>query len=74
MYRLLTSLEDKENCQIKNTLLQILYLCGNESFMKAIINSSSEIQQLYEGGNDIKLFNINYGITKKVANSEIWSS
>lgn len=71
LYRLLTSLEDKENCQIKNTLLQVLFLCENESFMKAIINSSSEIQQLYEGGNDIKLFGINYGITKKVANSEI---
>lgn len=65
LYRLLSSLEDKENCQIKNTLLQLLYLCGNESFIKAIINSSTKIGQLYEGGNDIKLFNINYGITKK---------
>lgn len=71
LYRLLSSLEDKENCQIKNTLLQLLYLCGNESFIKAIINSSTKIGQLYEGGNDIKLFNINYGITKKEVKCEI---
>lgn len=71
LYRLLSSLEDKENCQIKNTLLQLLYLCGNESFIKAIINSSTKIGQLYEGGNDIKLFNINYGIAKKEVKCEI---
>lgn len=71
LYRLLSSLEDKENCQIKNTLLKILYLCRNESFIKAIINSSSEIEQLYDGGNDIKLFNISYGITKKEVKCEI---
>lgn len=71
LYRLLSSLEDKENCQIKNTLLQLLYLCGNENFIKAIINSSTKIEQLYEGGNDIKLFNINYGITKKEVKCEI---
>jgi len=71
LYRLLSSLEDKENCQIKNTLLQLLYLCGNESFIKAIINSSTKVEQLYEGGNDIKLFNINYGITKKEVKCEI---
>lgn len=69
LYRLLSSLEDKENCQIKNTLLQVLYLCGNKSFKKAIINSSSKIEQLYDGGNDIKLFNISYGITKNLVNS-----
>lgn len=71
IYRLLSSLEEKENRQIKNTLLKILFLCGNESFKKAIIKSSSEITQLYEGGNDIKLFNISYGITKNKINSEI---
>lgn len=71
LYRLLSSLEDKENCQIKNTLLQVLYLCGNESFVRAIIKSSSEIEQLYDEGNDIKLFNINYGIAKKVVDSQI---
>lgn len=71
LYRLLSSLEDKENCQIKNTLLQVLYLCENESFVKAIIKSSFEIEQLYDSGNDIKLFNIDYGITKKVIDSQI---
>ena len=62
---LLSSLEDRENSQIKNTLLKILYLGGNESFNQAIIHSSSEIEQLEEGGNDIKLFGIGYKITKK---------
>ena len=69
LYRLLSSLEDKENSQIKNTLLKILYLGGNESFNQAIIHSSSEIEQLEEGGNDIDLFGIGYKITKKRVNS-----
>lgn len=70
LYRLLTSLEDKENSQIKNTLLKVLYLCGNESFNQAIIHSTSEIEQLEEGGNDIGLFGIGYKITKKQVNSQ----
>ena len=70
LYRLLTSLEDKENTQIKNTLLKILYLCGNESFKDAIIRSSAEIEQLEEDGDDIKLFGIGYKITKKRTNSQ----
>lgn len=69
LFRLLSSLEDKENSQIKNTLLQVLYLCGNDSFNKAIIDSSTEIEQLEVDGNDIKLFNIGYKITKKIVNS-----
>ncbi len=71
LYRLLSSLENEENRQIKNTLLQVLFMCGSESFKKAIISSSSEIKQLYEGGNDIKLFNISFGITKKMIDSQI---
>ena len=71
LFRLLSSLEDKENSQIKNTLLQVLYLCGNDNFKKAIIDSSTEIEQLEVGGNDIKLFNIGYKIAKKGANSQI---
>ena len=71
LYRLLSSLEDKENSQIKNTLLQVLYLCGNDNFKKAIIDSSTEIEQLEVGGNDIKLFNIGYKIAKKSVNSQI---
>ena len=65
LYRLLSSLEDKENSQIKNTLLKVLYLCNNDSFNKAIINSSSTIEQLELGGNDVKLFGIEYKIEKK---------
>ena len=71
LYRLLSSLEYKENSQIKNTLLQILYMCGNESFNKAIIDSSSEIEQLEIGGNDIELFKIGYKIAKNKVNSQI---
>ncbi len=71
LYRLLTSLEDKENAQIKNILLQILFLCENESFKQAVIHSSSEIEQLEVGGSDIKLFGIGYKITKKRVNSQI---
>ncbi len=71
LYKLLSSLEEKDNSAIKNTLLKILYLCGNNSFNKAIINSSSEIEQLEPDGNDIKLFNIGYKITKKQVHSEI---
>ena len=68
---MLSSLEDKENSQIKNTLLQVLYLCGNDNFKKAIIDSSTKIEELEVGGNDIKLFNIGYKITKKCVKCEI---
>ena len=71
LYRLLSSLEDKENSQIKNLLLEVLYLCGNDSFNKAIIQSKNEILQLEGNGSDIKLFNIGFKITKKQVNSEI---
>lgn len=65
MYRLLSSLEDKENSQIKNILLEILFLCGNKSFNKAIIESTKPILQLEDDGDDIILFNIGFKITKK---------
>ena len=39
-------MEDKENSQIRNTLLQVLYLCGNDNFKKAIIDSSTKIEEL----------------------------
>lgn len=71
LYRLLSSLEDKENSQIKNLLLEVLYQCGNASFNNAIIQSRKEISQLEENGSDIKLFNIGFKITKKRVNSEI---
>lgn len=65
MYRLLSSLEDKENSQIKNILLEVLFLCGNKSFNKAIIESKKPILQLENDGDDITLFNIGFKITKK---------
>lgn len=71
LYRLLASIEDKENTQIKNLLLEILYLCGNESFNKAILQSRGEITQLEENGTDITLFGIGYKITKKTVKCEI---
>ena len=65
------SIEDKENVQIKNLLLEILYLCGNDSFKDAIIQSSDEILQLEDDGDDIKLFGIGYRVVKsKVNNSK----
>ncbi len=71
LYRLLSSIENKENSQIKNLLLEILYLCGNESFNKAILQSRSELLQLEETGNDVELFGIGYGITKKAVKCEM---
>ena len=71
LFRLLSSLEDKENSQIRITLLQVLYLCGNDNFKKAIIDSSTKIEELEVGGNDIKLFNIGYKIAKKWVKREI---
>lgn len=71
LYRLLTSLEDKSNSSIKNVLLQILYLCGNQSFNKAILDSACEMEQLEPDGQDIKLFGIGYKVTKSRVHSEI---
>lgn len=65
LYKLLASVEEKENSQIKNLLLEILFLCGNDSFIKAVIQSKSSIFYLEEGGCDIKLFDIGFQITKK---------
>lgn len=71
LHRLLFSIEDKDNVQIKNLLLEILYLCGNDSFKDAIIQSSDEILQLEDDGDDIKLFGIGYRVVKsKVNNSK----
>lgn len=70
LYRLLSSLEDKEHSQLKHTLLEVLFLCGNDSFKKAIHQSASEIIQLEAFGSDIYLFNIGYKLTKKSIHSE----
>lgn len=71
LYKLLSSLEAEENSQIKNTLLEILFLCGNDGFCKAILQSASEIAQLEEPGTDIQLFGIGFKITKKMIHSEM---
>ena len=70
MYSLLSSIEDKENSQIKNLLFEILFLCGNESFNQTIINSSQEINQLEIDGDDIEIFNIGFKIAKKQVNPQ----
>lgn len=66
LYRLLSSVEDKENSQIKKILLQVLYSCCNSSFNKAVIQSAKEIIQLSDFGNDIFLYGIGYKIESKV--------
>lgn len=71
LYRLLSSIEDKENTQIKNLLLEILYMCGTESFNNAILQSKKEISELEYGGNDLNIFGIGFKITKKMVNSEM---
>jgi len=64
LYKLLSSLEEKEYTQIKNILLQILFLCGNKSFNKAILSSCRPVEQIEEGGDDICLFGLGYKISK----------
>lgn len=71
LYRLLSSLENKENSSIKNILLEILFLCKNESFNKAVLQSADKVLQLEEGGSDISLFGIGYKIAEKSLSSEI---
>ena len=71
LYRLLSSLEDKENTKIKNLLMEILSLCGNESFNKAILQSQKSIKQIEEDGKDIEMFGIGYKIAEKQRNSAL---
>lgn len=71
LYKLLSSLEEESYSQIKNTLLKILFLCGNPSFHKAILHSASGIEQLEPDGSDVELFHIGYKITKKKVDSEM---
>lgn len=71
LYRLLSSLENKENSSIKNILLEILFLCKNESFNKAVLQSAGSVLQLEEGGSDISMFGIGFKITEKTLRPEI---
>lgn len=70
LYRLLSTIEEKEYSLIKNIILEILFLCGNNSFKKAVKQSKTEVLQLEEYGSDIQLFNIGYRITKKEVSSQ----
>lgn len=70
LYKLLSTIEEKDISFIKNMLLEVLFLCGNNSFNQAIIQSASEVLQLEECGSDIYLFGIGYKITKKTVHSE----
>lgn len=71
MYRLLYSMEDKRNSQIKKLLLSVLHFCNNKNFVRCIINSITEIEQLEPCGDDINLFGMGYKITKKRVDSEM---
>lgn len=71
LYRLLSSIEDQDHSQIKHVLLEILFLCGNKSFRKAILQSCSEVAELEEPGDDLELFGMGYKITKKQIKGEI---
>ena len=71
MYRLLYSMEDKRNSQIKKLLLSVLHFCNNKNFVRCIINSITEIDQLEPCGDDINLFGMGYKITKKRVDSEM---
>ena len=44
---------------------------STDSCAISTVDSSTEIEQLEVGGNDIKLFNIGYKIAKKSVNSQI---
>ena len=68
LYRLLSSIENKENANIKHLLLSVLFLCGSDSFNKAILQSSDDVLQLQDNGEDIYLFGIGYKLTRLTLN------
>ena len=68
LFCLLSSLEHKENQGIKNTLLEILFQCKNDTFNKAILSSAEEIEQLEHTDlheNTLKIFHLPFQICKK---------
>lgn len=74
LFRMLSSIEDKENRKIKNVLLPLLFTCENKSFSKAILKSVSTVKQLEYGGEDIFIFGIGYKIAEKSINSVLQST
>lgn len=65
MYHLLTTVETRENLPIKNTLMSVLYTCGNKSFNNLVIKSAKTVYELEESGDDIYMFGKGYKRTKK---------
>ena len=68
MYYLLQNIENRDNTAIKNILMEILFTCGNDSFMKAIIHSASTVKEISGDGEDIFLFGKGYKVEKKQIN------
>ena len=66
MFTLLASLENENNRTIKNTLMKVLWLGGNESFKKNILATATDIDVITDNGNDIFLFDYGYKISKKL--------
>lgn len=57
---ILKEIEKPELKAIKNTLLGILFLCGNESFKKCVISTAEEIKEIQQGGDDLVYFGIGF--------------
>ena len=51
---------------IKNTLMKVLWLGGNESFKRNILATATDIDVIRDDGDDIFLFDYGYKISKKM--------
>ena len=71
MYYLLQNIENKEYTNIKNVLMDILFTCGNKSFMNAIMQSSTKVKEITGYGDDVFMFGIGYKIEEKELNCEL---
>lgn len=70
MYYLLENIENRDNTNIKNLLMEILFTCGNKSFMNAIIQSAKQVDEITGWGNDVFMFGRGYKVEKKIINCE----
>ena len=71
MYYLLQNIEARDNTNIKNVLMDILFSCANKSFMNAIAQSKKKMKEITGYGNDIFMFGIGYKIEEKEINCEV---
>lgn len=71
LYHMLLSIENSETIRIRNVLLPVLFLCGNQSFHKAILESKQEMPRLIKGGTDISLFGLGFQLAKKSDSPQI---